>query len=98
MLFLYGTRYGRTRIRTVSLNLEWLNTESVMIMMRLYTVIPGIGVGTRGLWGLQPPNILLCIKELTVIKDRYLTVNVIFSILLVDFNVIYLFFKQVTRR
>ena len=28
-----------------------------------------IGVGTGGLSGLQPPNILLCIKELTVIED-----------------------------
>ena len=32
-----------------------------------------IGVGTRKLCRLQPPNILLCIKELTVIKDWYLT-------------------------
>ena len=28
-----------------------------------------IGVGTGGLEGQFPPNILLCIKELTVIKD-----------------------------
>ena len=26
-------------------------------------------VGDRGAGGLQPPNILLCTKELTVIKD-----------------------------
>ena len=32
-----------------------------------------IGVGTGGLEGPFLPNILLCIKELTVIKDRYLT-------------------------
>ena len=32
-----------------------------------------IGVGTGGLEGQFPPNILLCIKELTVIKDWYLT-------------------------
>ena len=28
-----------------------------------------IGVGTGGWVGYSPPNILLCIKELTVIKD-----------------------------
>ena len=33
----------------------------------------GIGVGTGGLEGQFPPNILLCIKELTGIKDGYLT-------------------------
>ena len=29
----------------------------------------GKGVGTGGLGGQCPPNILLCIKELTVIED-----------------------------
>ena len=28
-----------------------------------------IGIGTKGLGGQFPPNIMLCIKELTVIKD-----------------------------
>ena len=28
-----------------------------------------IGVGTGGLEGQFPPNVLLCIKELTIIKD-----------------------------
>ena len=32
-----------------------------------------IGVGTGGLGGQFSPNILLCIKELTVIQDWYLT-------------------------
>ena len=40
------------------------------------TVLHGavsIDVGTGGLASLFPPNILLCIRELTVIKDQYLT-------------------------
>ena len=36
-----GAKYGRKHIHTVSLNLYWLNNEGVVIMRRLYTVVPG---------------------------------------------------------